>query len=226
MSHAKFLSLICLLLMATASHGQQLLLEGNLNAWQAVSKVGQTQYHPIMDMEQGVVIRAVSRDSASGFRYTKNINLSKTPILQWQWTAQQLPFALQVGDDGIERAIPFDETTTRGDDFVLRVSVGRESLFGDPKVLHYVWSAQQPIDSHWAMDSSTRVLVISGEQQTIMKWQTLMRHVQKDWQAVFDEDINSLDFIEFMTDSESIHGEAVGYYGDMQMLAGRSLASE
>jgi len=226
MNHTKFVHILCLMLLATVSHAQQLLLEGNLDGWQVKSKVGQTHYHPVVDMEQGVVIRAVSQDSASGLRYTKNINLLKTPILQWQWTAQQLPIALQVGDDGIERAASFDETTADGDDFALRVSVGRKSLFGDAKVLHYVWSAKQPIGSHWALNSNNHVLVISGEQQTTMKWQTLLRHVQQDWLTTFDEKIESLDFVEFMTDSESIHGQSVGYYGDMQMLAGRSLASE
>ncbi len=226
MSHTKFVHILCLMLLATGSHAQQLLLEGNLDGWQVKSKVGQTQYHPVVDMEQGVVIRAVSQGSASSLRYTKNINLLKTPILQWQWTAQQLPVVLQVGDDGIERAATFDETRASGDDFALRVSVGRESLFGAAKVLHYVWSSQQTIGSHWALNSNNHVLVISGEQQTTMKWQTLMRHVQQDWLTTFDEKIESLDFVELMTDSESIHGQAVGYYGDMQMLAGRSLASE
>jgi hypothetical protein len=217
---------LCLMLLTASTYAQTLLLEGNLDDWQLNVKEGKTQYLPIMDMEQGVVIRAQSTNSASGYRYAHNINLLKTPIIKWQWTAQQLPSAALVGDDGIERAAIFDETKASGDDFVLRVSVGRESLFGPSQTLHYVWSSQQPIGSHWAIDEHTKVLVISGEQQTTMKWQTLMRHVQTDWLNAFDEDINSLDFVSFMTDSDNIHGQAIGYYGDMQMLAEQNIASE
>ncbi len=223
-------SILCttfyLLFVVANTHAQTLLLEGNLDDWQLEIKKGKTQYLPIMDMEQGVVIRAQSMNSASAYVYDHTVNLLKTPIIKWQWTAQQLPSALVVGEDGIERTQAFDETKLSGDDFVLRVSVGLKPLFSAAKTLHYVWSSQQPIGSHWAIDEHTRVLVISGEAQTSMKWQTQMRHVQKDWLAVFDEKIQSLDFVSFMTDTDNINGQAIGYYGDMQMLAGQSLASE
>lgn len=217
---------LCLMFVAANTYAQTLLLEGNLDDWQLDVKNGKTQYLPIVDIEQGVVIRAESSNSASGYRFAHTIDLLKTPILKWQWTAQQLPSAALVGDDGIERPLTFDETKVSGNDFVLRVSVGIKPFFGDLKTLHYVWSSQQPIGSHWAIDEHTRVLVISGEQQTTMKWQTLMRHVQKDWFEAFDEKIESLDFVSFMTDSDNINGKAIGYYGDMQMLAGQSIASE
>jgi hypothetical protein len=102
----------------------------------------------------------------------------------------------------------------------------REPLFGPSQTLHYVWSSQQSIGSPWAIDEHTKVLVISGEQQTTMKWQALMRHVQKDWLHTLNEDINSLDFVSFITDSDNIHGQAIGYYGGMKMLAEQNIANE
>ncbi len=223
----QFYCTLLFLLISPFGYAQQLLLEGNLEAWSAQAHKGHTLYQPMMDMEQGVVIQAISHNSASSLRYSKEINLTATPILKWQWTAQQLPFALKVGEDGIERRLTqFDETQSSGDDFVLRMSVGQEPLFGSAKTLHYVWSANEPIGSHWSIGRHTRVLVISGEQQPLMQWQTPMRHVQADWLEVFGEKIESLDFVEIMTDSDAIQGQAIGYYGDMQMLAGRRLVSE
>ena len=81
-----------LLLFSSLSNAKPILLEGNLDAWSSVSTQGETNYEQVVDMEQGVVLRAHSQSSSSGFKYSNKINLNKTPILQWQWTAQQLPF--------------------------------------------------------------------------------------------------------------------------------------
>jgi len=202
-----------------------LLIEGNLDNWSGVTFVGETQYQPIMDMEQGVVLRAESVKSASGFEYRKSINLDKTPVLQWQWTAEFTPYTLVMNEQGIEsKQSDFNERETAGNDFVLRLVVSRKPLFGDAKSIHYVWSHSQPIESHWALDANNHVLVVSGDGQITMKWQTLHRHIQKDWQKLFGESIKEIDSIMFMTDTDAIAGHAVGYYGDMRTLAIKSMA--
>ncbi len=206
-------------ILSVACEAEPLLQQGNLDDWSSYTILGESQYEPIMDMEQGVVIRASSENSASGYRFFSPIDLSVTPILQWQWTAQQLPFFMEMSNQGIEEKITeFDETQSEGDDFVLRMVVGKQALFGDAKTLQYVWSGNQSIGAHWAPNRNSRVLVVSGEAQVKMQWQTLSRNIQADWQAMFDEEIQSVDFIAFMTDSDAIKGAAIGYYGDIQTL--------
>jgi hypothetical protein len=201
------------------------LLEGNLEQWTHTSLIGETIYEPIMDIDQGVIIRAESNGSASALNYSKELDLNKTPILQWQWTAEILPYALKIGEEGIEHKITvFDETKPHGNDFVLRVIVSRSSLFSDVKSLHYVWSSNQLINDKWSIDENTKVLVVSGEGQTTMKWQTIARNIQKDWAELFGEKIHAIDDITIMTDSDAIQGHAVGYYGDIQALGGKPIA--
>ena len=212
--------------LVAVAQAEPLLQQGNLDDWSGYSILGESQYEPIMDMEQGVVIRASTHNSASGYRFFSPIDLTETPILQWQWTAQQLPFFMKMSGQGIEEKITqFDETQSAGDDFVLRMMVGKQSFFGDAKVLHYVWSGNQSIGSHWAPNRNNRVLVVSGESQVKMQWQTLSRNIQADWQALFDEKIENVDFVAFMTDSDAIKGKAVGYYGDIQTLAKEALSA-
>ncbi len=220
---------ISILLFAAVFSGsvlaKPLLIEGNLDQWRGVKWMGETQYQPIMDMEQGVVLRAESVSSASGYEYTRRINLNKTPVLQWQWTAEITPYVMVMGDDGIEhKSNEFDERTQQGNDFVLRLMVSRKPVFGEAKSIHYVWSHSQPVGSSWALDDNNKVMVVSGNGQTTMKWQTLHRHLQKDWQLLFGEVIDEIDSITFMTDSDAIKGHAVGYYGDMRTLAIKSMA--
>jgi hypothetical protein len=203
---------------------QPVLLEGNLEHWGQTSIVGRTIYEPMMDIDQGVIIRAQSTGTASSLNYSQSINLNNTPILKWQWTAQTLPYSLNITNEGIEQKITeFDERTAQGNDFVLRVIVSRTALFEDTRSLHYVWAANEAVSEHWSLDEHTRVLVVSGKGQTTMEWQTLTRHVQKDWAELFSEQIESIDRITIMTDSDAIQGHAVGYYGDIQLLAGQAI---
>jgi len=221
-----FPALIAYLLLTNTCLAQPILLEGNLEDWTHTSLVGDTIYEPIMDIEQGVIIRAESRSSASSLNYSHEIDLNVMPILQWQWTAQILPYAMTVNEEGLEQRITdYNEMLPQGDDFVLRVIVSQTPLFSDAKSLHYVWSANQAINSHWAIDANNKVLVVSGEGQTTMKWQTLSRHIQKDWFELFGEHIDAIDDITLMTDSDAIKGHAVGYYGDIRALQGKPLAS-
>ena len=216
---------IALLTLMTLTQAQSILLEGNLDQWTHSSLVGATIYEPIMDIDQGVIIRAESNRSASSLNYSKEIDLNKTPILQWQWTAQTLPYSLKMGDEGIEHKVTtFNEMEAHGNDFVLRVIVSRSPLFGDVKSLHYVWASSQLINAQWSIDEHTRVLVVSGEDQTTMKWQTISRHIQKDWAELFGEQIDAIDDITIMTDSDAIQGHAVGYYGDIRALEAKPIA--
>jgi hypothetical protein len=219
------ITVLLALLAMQPSAAKPLLIEGNLDNWSRVTFSGETQYQPIMDMEQGVVLRAESVKSASGYEYSRNINLEKTPVLQWQWTAELTPYALTMDNQGIEtKQHEFDEREAQGNDFVLRVVVSRKPMFGEAKSIHYVWSHSQPIDSDWAIDENNKVIVASGDGQTTMKWQTLHRHIQKDWQRVFGEHIKEVNRIMFMTDSDAIGGHAIGYYGDMRTLATKAMA--
>lgn len=219
------ITVLLALLAMQPSAAKPLLIEGNLDNWSRVTFSGETQYQPIMDMEQGVVLRAESVKSASGYEYSRTINLEKTPVLQWQWTAELTPYALTMDNQGIEtKQHEFDEREAQGNDFVLRVVVSRKPMFGEAKSIHYVWSHSQPIDSDWAIDENNKVIVASGDGQTTMKWQTLHRHIQKDWQRVFGEHIKEVNRIMFMTDSDAIGGHAIGYYGDMRTLATKAMA--
>lgn len=216
-----------LLIFSALATAKPLLLEGNLEAWSSVSTLGETSYEQVVDMEQGVVLRAHSQSSSSGYKYSQKINLNKTPILQWQWTAQQLPFFMAMSEGGIEsKQNNFDETSAQGDDFALRMVVGLDPLFGDKKSIHYVWAQNEKIGSHWDVDAFTKVMVVSGENQTTMQWQTLARHIQKDWLELFAVHIEHIDFVSFITDTESVKGESIAYYGDMRMLAGKAIPKD
>jgi len=188
-----------------------ILMEGNLDQWESQTFGSATEYKTLTDASQGIVIKAESHKSASGYTYQQEINLNKTPVLQWQWAVEQFP----------EAAASVEMPTQ---DFALRVVVSRKGLFSGKKAIHYVWSDSQPVDTSWDIDGNNKVLVASNGQQGVRNWQTVFRHIQSDWQTLFNERIEDIHSIMIMTDSDQTQGRAVGYYGDMQTLSVSNIA--
>ena len=198
-----------------------LLKEADLSDWLAFNAQGLTAYDRVMDLEQGVVLRAESKGSASGYRYGERIDLSQFPHLQWQWTVESFPHFVKVNDGGIEKPVTqFDEASPKGDDYAVRLTVGRNALFGESKALHYVWSSQGQAGGTWSLDGNNYVIAVNGQETSTLRWQTIKRDISKDWKTAFGEQIDNVDYISIMTDTDDISGEAIGYYGDI-VLVGR-----
>ncbi|MCP5325498.1 MAG: DUF3047 domain-containing protein [Oceanospirillaceae bacterium] len=214
---------ICLLLACTSisSHAEVLMQEADLQDWSGLTITGATQYDRVMDLEQGVVLRAESHASASGYEYRNRVDLKKTPVLTWQWSVESFPHFSRVNDSGIEGTVTeFDEQSKSGDDYAVRVSVGRYSFFG-AKVIHYVWSSQQKSGAAWksASNPDSVILAVSGKETPAQRWQTVRRNIRQDWQKAFGEKIDRIDFVSIMTDTDDTQGKAVAYYGDMAFVA-------
>lgn len=212
--------LVSALVQADSGKHIPILKEADLSEWVSFNAQGETLYDRVMDLEQGVVLRAESNNSASGYRYGETIDLTGTPELQWQWTVESFPQYRQVGLDGLEKPITeFDESKTSGDDFAVRLSVGKNKLFGESKALHYVWSSQKPSGGRWALDPHNHVFAVNGRETSTLRWQTVRRNIANDWQTAFGESITKVDYITIMTDSENINGQAAGYYGDIVLVS-------
>ncbi len=207
---------LCCALSVHAQQSHPILKEADLSHWSAFTQNGNTQYDRVMDLEQGVVLRAESRGSASGYRISQTVDLEKTPTLIWQWTVENFPFFKRVHDDGLEKPVTeFDEQRKQGNDFAVRISVGRSALFGENKTLHYVWSSQSAAGAHWKLDEHNYVMAVNGPEASTLRWQSVSRNVAQDWQQAFGETVTDLDYVSIMTDADDINGQAVGYYGDI-----------
>lgn len=221
----KCLLLVGLLIAFSSVHADSqkrvpILKEADLTEWVSFNSKGLTLYDRVMDLEQGVVLRAESHNSASGYRYGETIDLTGTPELQWQWTVESFPHYKKVGEDGLEKPVTeFNEAHTSGDDFAVRLTVGQTKLFGENKALHYVWSSQSQAGGNWSLDAHNHVFAVNGRETSTLRWQTVKRHIANDWQKAFGETIKQVDYVAIMTDSENINGQAAGYYGDIVLVS-------
>ncbi len=205
-------------LLCTSAQAHLLLKDANLDQWIAFSQHRQTSYERTMDLEQGVVLRAESQDSASGYERRVNIALARTPILSWLWAIEYFPSVKSINSEGIEVTVnQFDEQHPASRDFALSLTVGRHSLWGS-KTVHYVWSSQLAAGAQWRNSENSFTFVVNGPEHSVQRWQYLQRDVAADWQSAFGESIDQIDYVYIMTDTDNTQGTAAGYYGDIEFI--------
>lgn len=177
--------------------------------WEEVVFAGRTSY--AMDDSEGCV-RATSAGSASGLVYRQTVDVSKQPVLRWQWYA----------DAALVPAQPASERRREGDDFVTRVYVIHEGrFFWQTRAINYVWSRQYPVGSVWPNPftrNAMMVVVQSGDQAPEGEgpgfgvWHRFERDVAADFRRYHDQQVSRISAVAIMTDTDNTGGAAEACY--------------
>ncbi|MCF6323426.1 MAG: DUF3047 domain-containing protein [Gammaproteobacteria bacterium] len=202
---------ITLLMVAMSGKAEERLVAhfsgGSLYEWQEKSFVGNTHYQFVTDAGRQS-LEATANGTASGLFREITIDLNKTPYLNWSWWV----------DDVLQGN---DEKLKSGDDYPVRiyVVVSGGFFFWRTRAINYVWSNSQPIDSHWPNAYTRRaamVAVRSGVEQS-GQWVSEKRNVQEDFRRLFGRDIDQIDAVAIMSDSDSDNsgGQVRARYGDI-----------
>ena len=185
--------------------------QGSLDGWEARSFNGETGYALAADPELNrQVLRARANASASG-RFRKiEVDLAKTPYLNWSWKVANIY-------PGI------DELKKSGDDFPARIYVADErGLFGLTSIaLNYVWASSHGVGEAWTSPytSQVRLLAVDAGTAKLGSWITHKQDVRADLKRIFGEDVTRIDGVALMTDSDDHHGQAEAAYGDIWFSA-------
>jgi hypothetical protein len=180
-----------------------------LAGWEAHSFKGETDYE-VVELGGTRVVKAASRGAASILFRKQRIDLRQTPYLEWRWRIE----------DVIEGA---DEREKRGDDYPARVYVVREGgLFAwRTRSVNYVWSSSQPVGAEWPnayTDQAQMVAVRSGRGEA-GDWVEERRNVLDDFRRLFGEEIDYVDGVALMTDTDDTDSEATAFYGDIRFTS-------
>jgi Protein of unknown function (DUF3047) len=190
----------------------------------------QTTYELIKDGHT-VVVKAVSKASASGLIKVITIDPKEYPIVRWRWK--------------IENTLKQNDVTKKdGDDFPARlyitfaydpdkVSFGKklkfkagQALFGDIPIgaLNYIWDTKAPIGTivENAYTDFARMVVVESGEQKVGLWVSEERNVYEDYKQAFGEEPPLINGVAIMTDTDNTEEHAIAYYGDIQfMTAGK-----
>jgi len=153
--------------------------------------------------KNGNYLKANAENAASGLGKEIKINLNSTPIINITWKVEK-------NLDGI------NENSKKGHDFAGRVFVikktGATPLSN--RAINYVFSSNSNVGENWPSPYTKKSVdnVLSTTKQHINEWVTVKTNVKKDFKKFHDLDVNEIDGIAIMTDTDNSKLTAISYY--------------
>ena len=153
--------------------------------------------------ENGNYLKAIADNAASGLGKEIKIDLNKTPFINITWK--------------IEKDIPgIDETAKKGHDFAARVFVikktGATALSN--RAINYVFSSNQDIGSNSRSPYTKKSIdnVLATTKTNLNEWVTVKANVKEDFKKFHNLDVNELDGIAIMSDTDNSKQKSITYY--------------
>tara|TARA_Y200000002_G_scaffold238085_1_gene196695 strand:+ start:306 stop:956 length:651 start_codon:yes stop_codon:yes gene_type:complete len=153
--------------------------------------------------ENGNFFKAVADNAASGLGKEVKIDLNKTPFINITWKIEQ-------DLKGIK------EDTKKGHDFAARVfavkKTGATPLSN--RAVNYVFSSNSEIGENWPSPYTKKSIdnVLASTKENLNVWVTVKANVKDDFKKFHDLDIDELDGLAIMSDTDNSKMKSVAYY--------------
>ena len=153
--------------------------------------------------ENGNFLKAVADNAASGLGKEVKIDLNKTPFINITWKIEK---DLQ----GI------NENSKKGHDFAARVfavkKTGATPLSN--RAINYVFSSNSIVGQSWASPYTKKSIdnVLSTTKDNLNEWVTVKANVKKDFKKFHDLDVNELDGLAIMADTDNSKMKSISYF--------------
>ena len=163
---------------------------------------GKTKYS-LGSNENGNYLRAESEGSASGLGKEVKINLLKTPFINITWKVEK----------DLSGII---ENSKKGHDYAARVFVikktGATTLSN--RAINYIFSSNNLVGENWPSPYTKKSIdyVLSTTNEHQNEWVTVKANVKEDFKKFHDLDIDELDGVAIMTDTDNSKLKAISYY--------------
>jgi hypothetical protein len=160
--------------------------------------------------ENGNFLKAVADNAASGLGKEVKIDLNKTPFINITWK--------------IEKNLPgIKENTKKGHDFAARVfavkKTGATPLSN--RAINYVFSSNNKIGFNSLSPYTKKSVdnVLASTKNNLNEWVTVKANVKEDFKKFHDLDVNELDGLAIMSDTDNSKMEAIAYYQNIYFSA-------
>ena len=153
--------------------------------------------------ENGNFIRAEAEGVGSGLGKEIEIDLNKTPFINITWKVEK-------DLSGI------NENSKKGHDFAARVFVvkktGKTALSN--RALNYVFSSNNDIDETWRSPYTKQSIdyVLATTKESLNEWVSVKANVKENFKKLHDLDVDILDGVAIMTDTDNSKKKAIAYY--------------
>ena len=153
--------------------------------------------------ENGKFIRAEAEGVGSGLGKEILIDLNKTPYINITWKVEK----------DLSGII---ENSKKGHDYAARVFVvkktGATALSN--RAVNYVFSSNNPINESWPSPYTKKSIdfVLSTTKNHLNEWVTVKANVKDHFKKLHDLDVDELNGIAIMTDTDNSKLKAISYY--------------
>ena len=156
--------------------------------------------------ENGNFLKAVADNAASGLGKETKIDLNKTPFINITWKIEK---DLQ----GIK------ENTKKGHDFAARVFVIKKTgaTVLSNRAINYVFSSNNDVGFNSPSPYTRKSIdnVLATTIKNLNKWITVKANVKEDFKRFHDLDVNQLDGLAIMVDTDNSKMKAISYFQDI-----------
>ena len=162
-----------------------------------------TTIYSLGSNENGNFLKAIADNSASGLGKEVKIDLNKTPIINITWKiAKDLPGII--------------ENTKKGHDFAARVFVVKKTGATplSNRAINYVFSSNNEIGFNSPSPYTKKSIdkVLSTTKTSLNEWVTVKANVKEDFKRFHNLNVNVLDGLAIMSDTDNSKLKAVAYY--------------
>ena len=160
--------------------------------------------------ERGNFLKAVADNAASGLGKEVKINLNETPFINITWKVEK-------DLSGIK------ENSKKGHDFAARVFVikktGATPLSN--RAINYVFSSNNEIGFNSPSPYTKKSIdnVLSTTKNNLNKWVTVKTNVKEDFKKFHNLDVNELDGLAIMSDTDNSKMKAIAYFQNIYFSA-------
>jgi len=168
-----------------------------------VKKIKKLTEYQIGSNANGNFLRAEAEGQASGLGKEIKINLDKTPFINITWKVEN-------NLNGI------NERSKKGHDFAARVFVVKKTGITalSNRAINYVFSSNEDIGENWNSPYTKNSIdyVLSTTKINDNEWITVKSNVKNDFKNLHNLDVNEIDGVAILTDTDNSKMKAVSYY--------------
>ena len=168
-----------------------------------INKVKKQTTYTLGSNENGNFLKAEAQGKASGLGIEKKINLLETPFINITWKVEK-------------DLTGIDEKSKKGHDYAARVFVVKEigKLPWQKRAINYVFSSNNTVGENWISPYTKQSLdyVLSTTKDNLNKWVTVKANVRAHFKKFHDLEVNEIDGVAVMTDTDNSKLQAIAYY--------------
>ena len=167
-------------------------------------------FYSVGSNENGNFLKSVADNAASGLGKEVKIDLNKTPFINITWKVEK-------DLSGIK------ENTKKGHDFAARVfavkKTGATPLSN--RAINYVFSSNNEIGFSSPSPYTKKSIdnVLSSTKNNLNQWVTVKANVKEDFKKFHDLDVNELDGLAIMSDTDNSKMKAIAYFQNIYFSA-------